>query len=103
MLSHDELLTELRRRKDAGELTNADMARVLGLPSSRIADIFATDRPARKITVDEMKILVEHYEIERPAVLLPDNVASLWKAASERERQRALKVLQTFLDDAVGF
>lgn len=102
MLGHDELIAELRRRRDEGEFTNADMARVLGLPTSRIADIFATDRKPRRVTVDEMKILVEHFQIEPPALPLPPELADRWLSATERERHRAMKMLETFLDDAAA-
>ena len=102
MLSHDELIAELRKRRDEGEFSNADIARALSLPSSRIADIFATDRTARRVTVDEMKILVEQFRIEPPALPLPPKLADRWVLASEHERRRAMKMLETFLDDAAA-
>lgn len=64
MLSHDELLANLRDLRDSGQTTNADLARLLSVPSSRIADIFAIDRKPRKITLDEAKKLVEHFGLE---------------------------------------
>lgn len=100
VLSHDELLAELRRRRDAGEFTNADMARVLNLPTPRIADIFTTKRKPRQITVDEMKILVEHYGIVEAAVPLPAKLAEKWKEVSERERERVKKMLGLWLETA---
>lgn len=67
MFGHDDLLAEIRRLRDSGETSNADLAKLLSLPSSRIADIFATDRKPRKITLDEAKILVERFGLEPPA------------------------------------
>lgn len=64
MIGHDELLAEIRRLRDEGVTTNAELAKLLRLPSSRIADIFATDRKPRKITLDEAKILVEKFGLE---------------------------------------
>lgn len=64
MLGHDELLAEIRRLRDSGATSNAELAKLLNLPSSRIADIFATDRKPRKISLDEAKILVDHFGLE---------------------------------------
>lgn len=64
MIGHDELLAQIRHLRDSGVTTNADLAKLLKLPSSRIADIFATDRKPRKITLDEAKVLVDHFGIE---------------------------------------
>ena len=100
VLSHDELVAELRRRRDAGEFTNADMARVLGLPTSRIADIFTTDRTPRQISVNEMKTLVEHYGLAEPAVPVPASLARKWKEASEKRRKAAEQMLTLWLEAA---
>lgn len=67
MLGHDELLAEIRSLRDSGATTNAELSRLLKLPTSRIADIFATDRKPRKITLDEAKILVEHFGLDSPS------------------------------------
>lgn len=64
MIGHDELLAKIRALRDTDKTTNADLARLLKLPTSRIADIFATDRKSRKITLDEARILVEHFGLE---------------------------------------
>jgi len=61
VLSHADLVSELERLKNEGVTTNAAIARVLSLPSSRIAEIFAG---SRRVSVDEMKKLVEHYGLE---------------------------------------
>lgn len=70
MLGHDELMAELHRLRADGKAKNADLQRLLNLPSSRVSDIFATDRKPRKITLDEAKILVSHYGLDdsSPAV-----------------------------------
>jgi hypothetical protein len=84
MIGHDELLAEIRRLRDAGETTNAELAKILGLPSSRIADIFATDRKPRKISLDEGKVLVEAFGLEQPQADAPapsaDNLMPLLDA-----------------------
>ena len=78
MLSHDELLGEIRRLRDEGKTTNADLSRLLKIPTSRIADIFATDRKSRKITLDEAKVLVEHFRLEAsPHDLVPPSADNL--------------------------
>jgi len=66
MLSHDELIAELERLKEQGETTNAQLSKILNLPSSRIAELFAGKR---RISVDEMKVVVERFGLEnaRPA------------------------------------
>lgn len=76
MLGHDELLAEIRRLRDSGATTNADLAKLLNLPSSRIADIFATDRKPRKITLDEAKVLVEKFGLEPSQVAGPSDPQS---------------------------
>jgi len=60
VLSSSELLRLLRDLRDDGKTTNADLARLLGLPSSRIPEIFDGKRA---IKVDEMKTLVEHFNL----------------------------------------
>lgn len=62
VIGHDDLLQWLRAERTAGRLTNADVQRLLGLPSSRVAQIFSGER---MIKLDEAKRLVEHYGIER--------------------------------------
>lgn len=64
MIGHDELLAQIRALRDSGATSNAELAKLLKLPSSRIADIFATDRKPRKITLDEAKVLVDHFGLE---------------------------------------
>lgn len=68
MLSSDQLLARLRSLRDTGETTNADLARLLGLPSSRIPEIFDGKRA---IKIDEMKVLVEHFRLEDGISRLP--------------------------------
>lgn len=41
--------------------TNAELARLLGIATSRIAEIFSG---TRRITIDEMKTIVEHFGLE---------------------------------------
>lgn len=61
MLSHAELLDALRRLRTEGKTTNADIQRLLNLPSSRVAEIFDD---GRAIKLDEAKALVEHFGLE---------------------------------------
>lgn len=66
VLDSKGLLAELERLKREGDTTNADLSRLLKLPTSRIAEIF---EGKRKIKIDEMKIIVEHFGLEqRPAL-----------------------------------
>lgn len=61
VLDSKGLLAELERLKDAGVTTNADLARLLKLPTPRIAEMFVGKR---RITIDEMKKIVERYGLE---------------------------------------
>lgn len=64
VLGSADILAALRRLKDEGELTNAKLGRLLELPSSRIAEIYDGKR---KVTVDEAKVIVEHFGLSREA------------------------------------
>ncbi|NOW44142.1 putative XRE-type DNA-binding protein [Novosphingobium sp. SG751A] len=61
MLSHAELLAELRLKLETGETTQAKISRLIGIPTSRVAEIFTTDpsKKPRMIKLDEAKKLVE--------------------------------------------
>lgn len=61
VLSHEQLIDELRRLKNEDLTNNADLARLLNLPSSRVAELFSGKR---RITVDEMKVVVERFGLE---------------------------------------
>lgn len=61
VLSSAELIAALERLKDEGVTTNADLGRILDLPSSRIAEMFDGKR---RVQIDEMKALVEHFGLE---------------------------------------
>lgn len=74
MLSHDELMAELHRLRADGKAKNAELQKLLNLPSSRISDIFATDRKPRKISLDEAKIIVSHYGLDDSPAAEPDQV-----------------------------
>lgn len=60
MMDTKELLVALGRLKAEGKTTNADIGRLIGKPSSRVAEIFSG---VRKVTIEEMKTLVEHYDL----------------------------------------
>ena len=77
VLSSADLLAEMRRLRDAGRTTNAELARLLGLPSARIAEIFDEKR---RVTIDEMKLIVEHFELGAPPSPTPLPSASIDKA-----------------------
>jgi hypothetical protein len=61
VLGHQELVVALEQLKAGGRTTNADLARLLDLPTPRIAEIF---NGKRLIRVDEMKTLVEAFGLE---------------------------------------
>lgn len=67
VLDSKTLLAEMARLRDEGRTTNAELGRLLKLPSSRIAEIFDG---GRKIKIDEMKIIVEHFGLE-PGPVVP--------------------------------
>lgn len=113
MLGHDELLSELRRLRDDGKTSNADIGRLIGQPSSRIADIFTTERKPRKITLDEAKILVEHFGLEpkgleHPPAPSADNLLPLLAALiplappSGRASEQSLRALAVALAYGLG-
>jgi phage repressor protein C with HTH and peptisase S24 domain len=64
VLSSDDLLAKLRKLRAAGETTNAAIQRLLGLPSSRVSEIFAG---TRRIQADEAKVLIEHFGLSEGA------------------------------------
>lgn len=64
MIGHTELLNWLHAERDAERLTNADLQKLLELPSSRVADIFSGKR---KVSLNEAKAIVEHYKLEEAA------------------------------------
>jgi hypothetical protein len=68
VIGHDELLAWLRAEKDAGRVKNADLQKLLGQPSSRVAEIF--NHKARRISLDEAKLIVEHYGLEAPGTIV---------------------------------
>lgn len=61
VLDSKGLLAELERLKSEGATTNADLARLLKLPTSRVAEIFIGKR---SVKIDEMKVLVEHFGLD---------------------------------------
>jgi len=61
VLDSKGLLAELERLRGAGQTTNAGLARLLKIPSSRIAEIF---EGRRAVKIDEMKVIVEHFGLE---------------------------------------
>lgn len=61
MLDSKGLIAELERLKARGITTNADLARLLNLPTSRIAEMFTGKRAVK---IDEMKVLVEQFGLE---------------------------------------
>lgn len=76
VLNRTELLALLNEKVEAKKIKNADIARVLGLPSSRIPGLL---RGERRIYFDEAVKLVEAFELE-PAQLgafLPHSVYRL--------------------------
>lgn len=109
MLGHDELLTEMRRLRDAGETSNAEIGRLLGLPSSRIAEIFATEGKTRRISLDEAKVLVDHFGLETPRQSAPsaDALRQLLEAVvplvpAGRATEQSLKALSEAIAYGLG-
>lgn len=74
VIGHEDLLNWLKAERDAERLTNANLGRLLGLPSSRIAEIF---EGTRRIKLDEAKTIVEAYGLEGPGQAAPINEAML--------------------------
>lgn len=78
MMDSKELLAALVRLKDAQVTTNADIARLLKLPTSRVAEIFAG---TRQIKIDEMKTLVDRYGLaDTPPTPSADSIDSILDA-----------------------
>lgn len=70
VLGASELLSLLRERG----VSNADIARTLGLPSSRVSEMYAGKR---RLQLDEAKRLVEEYKIEETINPLNGPIARL--------------------------
>lgn len=62
MLDSKNLITELERLRANGVTTNAEIGRLLRVPSSRVAEMFSGKRA---IKIDEMKALVERYGLDQ--------------------------------------
>lgn len=78
VLDSKGLLAELERLRSEGVTTNADLARLLKLPTSRIPEIFDG---RRKIKIDEMKVIVEHFGLEQqPAAPSADTLEPILDA-----------------------
>jgi predicted XRE-type DNA-binding protein len=73
MLDSKELMSELCRLKQQNITTNADLARLLQIPTSRVAEIFSGKRA---IKIDEMKVIVERFGLES-ATARPFNADNL--------------------------
>lgn len=74
VLGSNELLDILRDRIARDVMKNADIERVLDLPSSRVSEILAG---TRRIRLDEAKKLVEAFELEESSPPLSEPVARL--------------------------
>ena len=61
VLGHAELVARLEALKAEKRTTNSEIARLLSLPTPRITEIFDGKRLIR---VDEMKLLVDEYNLE---------------------------------------
>lgn len=104
VLNTDELLARL----DAKKIRNADMARALGLPDSRIPEI-RTKRRALKL--DEAAKLVQAFELERDLEPVPQSIMRLvvlWMATRLKakppedqvaELAKALAAFSSFVTD----
>ncbi len=64
VLGSADILAALKRLRDEGQTTNAKLGRLLELPSSRIAEIYDGKR---KVTIDEAKVIVEHFGLSSAA------------------------------------
>ncbi len=99
VLGSTELLAEMRRLKESGRTTNADLARLLSLPTARIAEIFDEKR---RVTIDEMKVLVEHFELaamtQSQVQNLPDRIDKAPDRAPTRDASEGETVSITSLD-----
>lgn len=89
VLSHRELVDSLQRLKDEGKATNAEIGRLLDVPSSRVAEIFTGKR---SVKVDEMKALVDHYDLEGkgPTAISEELLTPIVWEIVERARREAL-------------
>lgn len=70
MLSANELLTTLRKRG----VKNAEIGRILDLPSSRVTEMF---KGIRRLQLDEAKKLIEEFDIEEFSPPLSEPIARL--------------------------
>lgn len=68
MLTHDEMLAELLRKLDSGDLRSKQVSDVLGIPSSRVAEM---RRGRRRIQPQEMSVVAKMLGIDNDGALLP--------------------------------
>jgi len=68
MLTHDQLLAELIRKLDGGEIRSKQVSDALGLPSSRISEI---RKGRRRIQPNEMSIVAGLLGLDDDERILP--------------------------------
>jgi hypothetical protein len=96
VIGHKELLDWLKSEREAGRLKNADLQRLLNLPSSRVAEIFSG---GRQIQLDEARLIVDHYQLESSVAAInaetlgPILAAVLPLAPPEPRAERFLPIL----------
>lgn len=73
MISHAELVDVLSRKLESKETSQAKISRIIGVPTSRVAEIFkpAEGKTPRQIKLDEAKKLVEHFGISEGPTIPP--------------------------------
>lgn len=65
MLSKDQIVAVLQREVAAKRTTQTEIGKVVGLPQSRISELFKGER---NLSCDEAKALVEFYRISEPVL-----------------------------------
>lgn len=92
MRTHDELMAEMIRQLDAGDLRPKQVAEALGIPSSRVAEM---RRGARRIQPHEMSIVSKLLAIEdaqAPSGAIPVRLVPLVGRAPAGNWREAIEV-----------
>jgi hypothetical protein len=86
MLTHAEIVAEIVRRKEAGEIRVRDLQAVLGLSSSRVSEILGG---RRQLQYDEARALILHYGLSGASqwdAILPDLLTLAGLPSHDAER-----------------
>lgn len=92
MFSHDQILAEMLRQLDNGEITSTVIAHSLNIPASRVSEM---KKGIRRIQSTEMSKLVEILGMEVPT----SETEALEIFSKIKDKAQAIRVLRALAND----